>query len=80
MMNNLEPAELGQAEIKVKPKASPKQIDASIVELTDLLARVDRLEAIICKLAHYGGGSYPSILREHGLEAYRPTLKDMSKQ
>lgn len=41
--------------------------------------RLDRIESILCKMAHYGGGGFPSILREHGLDAYSPTRKDMSK-
>lgn len=48
-------------------------------EHADLLARIQRLEAIIAKIAVYGGGAYPAILREYGLDPYAVQRQDMSR-
>lgn len=50
-----------------KPKIDPK----------DLQDRIEKLEAVLIEVATHTG--YSAILRKHGLEAYQPTKKDMSR-
>lgn len=59
------------AEVKRGPK--PGMSNAQ------LMKRIERLEEIICKMAHYGGGGFPSILKEFGLDPYQPTKEDMRR-
>ena len=45
----------------------------------ELYARIEKLEQLICKMAHYQGGACVRLVREAGLGEYSPTQKDMSK-
>lgn len=56
-----------------KPGPAPKpKIDSQ-----KLLDRIEQLEAILIEVSTHTG--YAAILRKHGLSAYKPTRKDMSR-
>lgn len=61
-------------EKKAPVKRAPKKDQNA-----ELLKRVETLEAIIAKMAHYNGGNSPKICLEHGLEPYQPNKKDMHR-
>jgi hypothetical protein len=63
---------LEQVERK-KPGPAPKPK----LDTEQLLARIDALEKVLIEVATHTG--YSAILRKHGLEAYQPTKKDMSR-
>jgi len=45
----------------------------------ELFRRIENLEALIGKMAHYQGGAIPGLVREAGLKQYFPTPKEMTK-
>ncbi len=59
-------------ENKKNNKQSKSKVDTQL-----LLDRVNQLETILVELATHTG--YSSVLRKNGLEAYKPTPKDMSR-
>lgn len=56
-----------------KKETQPKEKKLTVEQ------RIDRLEAIVCKFAHYAGGGLPSIIKEFGLEVYSPSKDEMRK-
>lgn len=56
-----------------KKKPGPKPA----TDNKELQERIDNLEAILIEVATHTG--YSAILRKHGLSAYKPTKKDMSR-
>jgi len=65
---------------KVKvPHNGPKEEETKTNKCLIIEDRVDRIEAVLGKLAHFYGGGGPRVLREFGLDVYEPTKDDMKK-
>jgi len=45
----------------------------------EIIERLDAIENLLAKLAHYQGGSCVKLVEEAGFGRYQPTLKDMNK-
>lgn len=74
---NTEKKKPGRKPAANKPAASKPAAPGQNID--ELVKRLDNLEKIVAKFAHFGGGSFGTICREFGIEPYSPNKKDMSK-
>jgi hypothetical protein len=58
-------------------KQAPRPNRKKPVDTKDLLLKIDKLERVIAKLAHYSGQH--KIMVDFGIEPYMPGKEEMSK-